>query len=81
MVFTKTSKIKKTLREYWTTARKIFATNFCVPSELQFRDIASRFKQLHGISYIIRATYESRIYVLALVARPGIHGTQVFSSV
>ena len=35
------------------------------PNESQFTALASRFKQLHGISCVIEAIDVSRIYVLA----------------
>ena len=54
------------VREFCRAVRKYLKPIFVqTPSESQFRILASKFKQLHGIPYIIGATDGSHIPILA----------------
>jgi hypothetical protein len=56
------------VREFCRAVRKYLQSVFVqTPSESQFRVLASRFEELHGISYIIGATDGLHIPILAPV--------------
>ena len=54
------------MRKFYRVVRKHLQPFFVqTPNESQFRVLASKFERLHGITYNVRATSESYVYVLA----------------
>ena len=57
------STLSKLVKEFWRVVKKYLQPVFVKTiDESQFRILATRFKQLYGISYIIRAI-EVRIFM------------------